>query len=184
MFPLPPAHTQVRPILQRQHPHASFSELGQMLGKGWQETNELGRAKYLQQYEATKKARKDRKATEAAASAAAAAVAASGSLKKLPGPHAGGGGDGDAPPRAHGKQSDAATIEDLRRQLKEARAELRKSAAIMEKLQLRVVELRRARHLSQKREKRREVSKDKCCRLTKGATFAASSSEMPRTTSP
>jgi len=152
--------------LQQAHPHASFSELGVMLGKGWQETTEEGRAKYMQQYEATKKAQQDRRASEAAsaAAAAAAAAAASGSLKRLPGaPRAGGAGGGDLydPPRAHGKQSDAAIIEDLRRQLKEARAELKKSAVIMEKLQMRVMELRKTRHLNQKREKRALASKDK-----------------------
>lgn len=52
-------------------------------------------------------------------------------------------------------------VDELRRQLKECREELKKRANIIAKLTEKITELRKIKHTYQKREKRQSLSKDK-----------------------
>ena len=52
-------------------------------------------------------------------------------------------------------------VDELRRQLKECREELKKRAKVIEKLTEKITELRKIKHTYQKREKRQSLSKDK-----------------------
>ena len=54
-----------------------------------------------------------------------------------------------------------AMVDELRRQLKESREELKKRGKIIEKLTEKITELRKIKHTYQKREKRQSLSKDK-----------------------